>query len=590
MEPELKEEQGVRLAIEGCGHGTLHAIYASVEEACKQKEWPGVDLLIIGGDFQSVRNAYDLNCVSMPAKYRSMCDFHEYYSGQRTAPCLTIFVGGNHEASNYLFELYYGGWVAPNIYYMGAANVLRLGPLRIAGMSGIWKGYNFRKPHFERLPYNESDMKSVYHTRELDIRKLLQIRTQVDVGISHDWPKGVEWKGNWKQLFRYKKHLEDDAKTGQLGSVAAQQVIYRLRPRYWFSAHLHCKYAAVVEYGDKAALQQPLPTASTNGAGASNIDEMHTLAGHQDANPLTGKNEAEIDLDMDDDTAEPNSVPVPQVANTDEIDLELEDDMNGIAPVAPGQGLDNVAVPVSSDAPIDTPVLSNDAARAELPEAFRRPTAPAPNYEPAEHPPDIANTTTHFLALDKCLPNKDFLQLMPVTTSEGMESRRPLKLEYDREWLAVTRTFALSEPCAVGDPDARVPPAKSQAEYKTLIEEQKKWVDEHISDPDVTVPENFEIMAPIYDGGNWNLPQYSTVQEYPNTQTARFCEMLRIPNSLAISTEDLAARVTAGPRADPDAERFAAQKRGRGGFGHGGGRGGGRGRGRGGGRGRSRGR
>ncbi|KAI7558918.1 DBR1-domain-containing protein, partial [Hortaea werneckii] len=162
MEPELKEERGVRLAIEGCGHGTLHAIYASVDEACKQKGWPGVDLLIIGGDFQSVRNAYDLNCVSMPAKYRSMCDFHEYYAGQRTAPYLTIFVGGNHEASNYLFELYYGGWVAPNIYYMGAANVLRLGPLRIAGMSGIWKGYNYRKPHHERLPYNESDMKSIY--------------------------------------------------------------------------------------------------------------------------------------------------------------------------------------------------------------------------------------------------------------------------------------------------------------------------------------------------------------------------------------------------------------------------------------------
>ena len=72
---ELKEENGVRLAIEGCGHGTLHAIYASIAQACKIKGWPGVDLLIIGGDFQSVRNAYDLNCVAMPAKYREMCDF-----------------------------------------------------------------------------------------------------------------------------------------------------------------------------------------------------------------------------------------------------------------------------------------------------------------------------------------------------------------------------------------------------------------------------------------------------------------------------------------------------------------------------------
>lgn len=34
------------------GHGTLHAIYASIEEACEAKGWDGVDLVIIGGDFQ----------------------------------------------------------------------------------------------------------------------------------------------------------------------------------------------------------------------------------------------------------------------------------------------------------------------------------------------------------------------------------------------------------------------------------------------------------------------------------------------------------------------------------------------------------
>jgi lariat debranching enzyme len=42
-----------------------------------------------------------------------------YYSGEKKAPVLTIFIGGNHEASNYLQELPYGGWVAPDIYYLG---------------------------------------------------------------------------------------------------------------------------------------------------------------------------------------------------------------------------------------------------------------------------------------------------------------------------------------------------------------------------------------------------------------------------------------------------------------------------------------
>ncbi len=47
-------------------------------------------------------------------------------------------VGGNHEASNHLWELYYGGWVAPRIYYLGAAGIFNIGGLRIAGLSGIW--------------------------------------------------------------------------------------------------------------------------------------------------------------------------------------------------------------------------------------------------------------------------------------------------------------------------------------------------------------------------------------------------------------------------------------------------------------------
>lgn len=44
-----------------------------------------------------------------------------YYSGEKNAPVLTVFIGGNHEASNHLQELPYGGWVAPNIYYLGRA-------------------------------------------------------------------------------------------------------------------------------------------------------------------------------------------------------------------------------------------------------------------------------------------------------------------------------------------------------------------------------------------------------------------------------------------------------------------------------------
>jgi lariat debranching enzyme len=53
-----------------------------------------------------MRNLTDLEVMSCPAKYRELCDFHEYYSGKRIAPMLTFFIGGNHEASSYNAELY----------------------------------------------------------------------------------------------------------------------------------------------------------------------------------------------------------------------------------------------------------------------------------------------------------------------------------------------------------------------------------------------------------------------------------------------------------------------------------------------------
>jgi hypothetical protein len=54
---------------------------------------------------QAVRNENDLESMACPVKYRTMNTFWKYYSGEEIAPVPTIFVGGNHEASNYLWEL-----------------------------------------------------------------------------------------------------------------------------------------------------------------------------------------------------------------------------------------------------------------------------------------------------------------------------------------------------------------------------------------------------------------------------------------------------------------------------------------------------
>lgn len=173
--------------------------------------------------------------------------------------------------------------MAPNIYYMGAANVLKFGPLKIAALSGIWKGRDYPKQHFERLPYNENEMRSIYHQRELDVRKLLSYTTQIDIGMSHDWPHDIWQYGDHQQLFRAKNHLQEDAYRGELGSKAATQIIDRLRPPYWFSAHLHFKYTAYKDH--EAPIQDVSQTNTPHAFPNGRHGKMQIL--RRDENSLT---------------------------------------------------------------------------------------------------------------------------------------------------------------------------------------------------------------------------------------------------------------------------------------------------------------
>ena len=188
--------------------------------------------------------------MSVPQRYRHLGDFHKYYSGQTRASVLTIVIGGNHEASNYLFELYHGGWLAPNIYYLGAAGIIRYGYWRIAGLSGIYDKRDYRKPHHERLPYDRESVKSVYHVREYDVRKLLAVSGGVDLCLSHDWPAWVEVFGDCDGLYAEKPQFYESAKRDGLGNKPAMLILDHLRPGYWLAGHMHVRFEAAVQHAE----------------------------------------------------------------------------------------------------------------------------------------------------------------------------------------------------------------------------------------------------------------------------------------------------------------------------------------------------
>jgi hypothetical protein len=239
-----KRGRVLQVAVQGCTHGELDAVYDAVRRV-EEVEAIHIDLVICCGDFQAVRNPEDLETMKCPLKYRGMNTFFKYYSGERVAPKLTLFVGGNHEASNHLQELPFGGWVAPNIFFLGHAGVVRFRGLRIGGLSGIFQRGDFFRPRAERPPYTERQITSVYHQRIEDVARLLQLRAPMDVFVSHDWPVNVVSRGRWRSL---KRHFMSDIHSAELGSPATALVMRSLRPRHWFSAHLHTKYTASVPH------------------------------------------------------------------------------------------------------------------------------------------------------------------------------------------------------------------------------------------------------------------------------------------------------------------------------------------------------
>ena len=248
-------------AVEGCAHGQLDTIYKSIHAAEKNRNIK-ISLLICCGDFQATRNNADLLGLACPPKYRQLNDFHKYYTGEAVAPVLTIFVGGNHEASGFMQQLPCGGWVAPNIWYMGYSGIINVNGLRIGGISGIFNDRHYRSPHYEKSPYTPSTLRSVYHIREIDVFRMSLLDLpdndngdgtgvaaedkkegtnvsssprRLNAFLTHDWPQGIALYGNVESLVRKKSFLKNEIGDGSLGSPPAAYLLHLLKPNYWFA-------------------------------------------------------------------------------------------------------------------------------------------------------------------------------------------------------------------------------------------------------------------------------------------------------------------------------------------------------------------
>ncbi|KAK7439403.1 lariat debranching enzyme [Stygiomarasmius scandens] len=474
----------MKVAIEGCCHGELDNIYAHIADL-ESKNGYKVDLLLICGDFQAVRNWQDLQCMAVPDKYKQLQTFYKYYTGEKKAPILTIVIGGNHEASNYMWELYHGGWLAPNIYFLGHAGCVQVNGVRIAGASGIFKGYNFSRGYFETVPYGKDSIRSIYHIREFNVRKL-SLLSSPQIFLSHDWPVTIDQYGDYRALIRQKSHFRQEINTGTLGSPPLMGLLRTLKPEWWFSAHLHVRFEATVVHDG-----------SEGRHGAQN-NVTSTVS------------------------------PPPKVANPDEITID-DDDFEGEA---------------------SAPAATAPSKPSENPDEIKlddeeEDVAPQPEARP---PPSV----TRFLALDKCLPRRKFLEVIDISpdvpsssSSSSSSDSSPTTLSFDPEWLAISRAF---HPWFSLTKEQQ--PFPDESEAREMVKRELSWVEENLLHPKTSAKTEADIQDQTNDTpvllvseiqqfvmtapgpGSEGVNKNRQPPLYPNPQTEAFCKMLQIPNKI----------------------------------------------------------
>ncbi|EAY23010.1 Lariat debranching enzyme-related protein [Trichomonas vaginalis G3] len=201
----------MKVFVTGCLHGEwdklIDTVNALIEDGNK------IELILVTGDCETFRNEEDMKSFTAPQKYHILGSFYKIYNGERSLPCLTIIIGGNHEASDLFHQLPFGGWVAPNCFYIGRAAHVIVGDILISGISGLYKESNYYDPVNEEFPLRKiGDMHSAYAFRAFSDFQLFGLKT-TQIMLSHDWPSKIPLKFGGKYLQNRRPDLiESDKK------------------------------------------------------------------------------------------------------------------------------------------------------------------------------------------------------------------------------------------------------------------------------------------------------------------------------------------------------------------------------------------
>ena len=223
----------LRFAVVGDVHGD-HWAMIRLLQGWEKARHKSLDWVLQVGDFEPHRHESDLATMAAPAKYRDLGDFPIFASGQAQFPWPIYFIGGNHEPYGWLETLPDGGQIAPNCHYIGRANAVEIGEIKVAGLSGIFQPQLFSQVRPDISQFCAKSNKEWIGWNQGDIEKLLNLG-RCDIFLLHEWP--VEFDNN-------QRHFAD---------VAAREwielALESLRPDLIFCGHLHYRLRSAIRVG-----------------------------------------------------------------------------------------------------------------------------------------------------------------------------------------------------------------------------------------------------------------------------------------------------------------------------------------------------
>jgi lariat debranching enzyme len=238
----------MKIMVTGCLHGEWELLVRTVNELLH--DGTVIDLIIVAGDCETMRTEEDLKSYKAPPRYQVMGTFHKVYNGELHLPRLTLLIGGNHEASDVLHVLPFGGWLAPNVFYLGRACSVSFGDTVITSLSGLWKPEDYWRPVNEAYPIrSEEDKATTYHIRAFSDFQLHGL-TKTDLFVSHDWPAGIPDKCGGAYLQSRRPDLIDSDRQHSFGLPHGLKLVQNLNPGSWFAAHHHIPFSTKIPNSD----------------------------------------------------------------------------------------------------------------------------------------------------------------------------------------------------------------------------------------------------------------------------------------------------------------------------------------------------